>query len=401
MLKLAVDAQLPLVAVTTRDVINLPEVLKTLTGKTAGRYESQIPLEKSSLYYFVCPKGLPKEKVAVFDSLYEKLVTKESTLLIVNPPIVTDAMFSAGEVPVPRPLMLQFMATVTDDKNKAAELLLALGGVTIKEAAELAKLTMVRDSSLTAPGIVATRKQFFQPQAGMTFIDPHQDFYEPNEELKHWLAREKMFFLQEKDHRLIPRGLLFGGPPGTGKTAGAKYIAEQWGVPLYRIDVGATKTKWHGESEANWVANLNRLDNEQPCVALFDEIEKVFASGTGYGDSGTTTTMLSQLLWWLAERRTRVLAVMTTNDAKKLPKELYRERRVDRQMEFHGLDAKQGRKFAETLLAAFKVKLDEVGWMQRFAPLYASGTAKVAQAALTEAAYTHVKDTKIAQLTTN
>ena len=39
---------------------------------------------------------------------------------------------------------------------------------------------------------------------------------------------------------------------------------------------------------------LAQLDNEQPCVALFDEIEKVFASKHGEHDSGTTTTMLSQ-----------------------------------------------------------------------------------------------------------
>src|SRR5581483_7259547 len=126
-------------------------------------------------------------------------------------------------------------------------------------------------------------------------------FYAPDDKLAAWIKKERTFFLHEKDDRLVPRGLLFDGPPGVGKTSGAKFIAEQWGVPLYRVDIGGTKNKWLGESEANWLANLSRLDNEEPCIALFDEIEKAFSVQHGHGDSGTTTTMLSQLLWWLAE----------------------------------------------------------------------------------------------------
>ena len=48
--------------------------------------------------------------------------------------------------------------------------------------------------------------------------------------------------------------------------------------------------------------------------------------------------MMSQLLWWLAEHRSRVLAIMTTNNAKALPKELYREGRMDKVMVFEGLE---------------------------------------------------------------
>ena len=112
----------------------------------------------------------------------------------------------------------------------------------------------------------------------------------------------------------MPRGLLIDGPPGVGKTAASKWLAEQFGVPLYRVDIGGTKNKYVGQSESNMLTNLSRLDHEEPCVALLDEVEKVFATSNS-DSSGTTSTMLSQLLWWLAERRTRVLVIMTTNKA--------------------------------------------------------------------------------------
>ena len=55
------------------------------------------------------------------------------------------------------------------------------------------------------------------------------------------MTKEKAFFLTGDDPRLRPRGLMFDGEPGTGKTSAAKWIAEQFGVPLYRQDVGGAK----------------------------------------------------------------------------------------------------------------------------------------------------------------
>ena len=349
MLKQVIDAQLPLVAVSTRDVMNLPEVIRELTKKTPIAFSnSGVKIEKGKVYMMVVD---PKAAVP-FTQLYEKMTGAESTLLVVNPPKVVEPMFDAGEVPVPRSLLIKFLTHVVDNKDKAEQLLRGLGGCTIKEAAELARLTMVRDKSLTVQGLVATRKSFFQGQSGLTIVDTRQAFYQAPQQLVDWVQMESDFFLHGSDPRLIPRGLLFDGPPGTGKTAGAKWLADKLDVPLYRVDVGATKNKYMGASEANMLSNLQRLDAEEPCVALLDEIEKVFG-GSGDMDGNTTTTMLSQLLWWLAERRSRVLVVMTTNNAKKLPKELYRDGRIDASMWFGGLPKADADKFVGNLLATF------------------------------------------------
>ncbi|MGZ7154090.1 AAA family ATPase, partial [Streptococcus pyogenes] len=73
---------------------------------------------------------------------------------------------------------------------------------------------------------------------------------------------------------MVPRGLLLDGPPGTGKTMAAKFIAQKWNVPLFRVDVATTLSRYVGESELRFQQNLAQVSNEAPCIALFDEIEK-------------------------------------------------------------------------------------------------------------------------------
>lgn len=398
MLRLAVEAQLPLIAVTTRDELNLHKVLSVITGKVPVLWEPNSKLVENTLYMFSPP---PKVELPLLE-LYNKFTAIESTLLLVNPPQIKEPMYNAGEVPVPKEAIHELMTIATDDPKKAKELLRGLGGVTMKEAAELARLTMARDVSLTVDGIMETRRSGFMGANGLTPVDSKQGFYDPPKELVEWANREKSFFLESNDPRLIPRGLLFNGPPGTGKTSGAKWLAEKLGVPLYRMDIGGTKSKWVGESEAQLLTNLRRLDNEAPAIVLFDEIEKVFSNGNK-DSSGTTATMLSQLLWWLAERRSRILVVMTTNNASALPRELYREGRVDEVFWMTGLREQDARKFAHQLLATFKPDfqlqlattgennvVDQV--MKKTPPIPETIPQLWAHAALTKGVYTAIKN---------
>ena len=396
LLKLAIEANLPLVAVSTRDTMNLPDVIKELTKQTVEPWMQGVEVKSGRVYMVIPPK---KTRLNHLVPTYEKMVKAESTLLVVNPESIEEPMFDAGEVPVPRSLMIQFLAAVVQDKKKAEGLVRGLGGCTIKEAAELARLTMARDKSLTAQGLMTTRKESFQGSKGLTQVDAAQGFYQPPGDLVEWVKAEKDFFLNGTDPRLIPRGLMMDGPAGTGKTAAAKWMAQQFDVPLYRVDIGGTKGKYVGESEGAMLTNLSRLDYAEPAIALFDEVEKVFSSSHN-DTSGTTTTMLSQLLWWLAERKSRVMVVMTTNDAKALPKELYREGRVDKVMWFGGLNEEQAPAFVLSVLKTFPKMGEDVpltaikkivngAFMSSTIPN--SSPPTVSQAALTKGVYAWVK----------
>ena len=108
--------------------------------------------------------------------------------------------------------------------------------------------------------------------------------------------------------------------------------------------------------------------------------------------------MLSQLLWWLAERRSRVLVVMTTNKASSLPKELYREGRIDKVMVFNGLTHAEAGSFVKQVFGTFKgLKFDlEAASKAILDDAYGTNWIKnqqatVSQAALTKGVYAYVK----------
>jgi len=352
LLKLAIDAQLPLIEVSTPDLLNFADVVKFITKKKAVVEWGTGPAEikTKTIYYHIW------SATAVIDyrKLYDRLAHAESSLIIVNPNKGNSICFQAGELPVPKDMVLDFIVAIVSDKAKAASLMSALGGCTLKEVAEAVRLTMSRDKSITTQGLTLTRKTCFRGSSGLTQVDTSQTFYAPPEALVDFATKEGSFFLNGSDLRLVPRGILANGPPGVGKTEAAKWIAHTWGVPLFRVDISGAKSKWHGESEQNVTNALSQLDNEEPCVVLFDEIEKVFGGGDGSDFGGSVTkSVLGQLLWWLAEHRSRVFVVMTTNAHKKLPPELYREGRIDKVLTFHGLSQPDVEPFAQHLLLTY------------------------------------------------
>jgi len=76
-----------------------------------------------------------------------------------------------------------------------------------------------------------------------------------------------------------PRGILFFGPPGCGKTLLAAAIATEINAAFYCVDAAAIMSKWLGESERN-VAHLFQnaravSENGQPAIIFLDEIDSL------------------------------------------------------------------------------------------------------------------------------
>lgn len=124
-----------------------------------------------------------------------------------------------------------------------------------------------------------------------------------------------------------PKGVLLFGVQGGGKSLAAKAIAGVWGLPLLRLDMAALFNKFVGETERNLREALKLADLMSPCVLWLDEIEKGLA--TGNEDGGTPKRLLGTLLTWMAERKSSVFMVATSNDISQLPPELMRKGRFD------------------------------------------------------------------------
>jgi hypothetical protein len=142
-----------------------------------------------------------------------------------------------------------------------------------------------------------------------------------------WLKRRADFLGHPDRTALAPRGVLFKGFPGCGKSHAAKWTARQLKYPLVMLDFGRLLDRWVGSSEARLRSALHAIEQAAPLVLFMDEIEKAIA-GSHTESSGVTTRLVGQFLTWLSERRVPVFVVATCNQAT-IPPELTRAGRFD------------------------------------------------------------------------
>jgi cell division protease FtsH len=132
---------------------------------------------------------------------------------------------------------------------------------------------------------------------------------------------------------LIPRGMIFWGPPGTGKTYFAKAIAAGIGAAITIVSGPELKSKWVGESEENLRQIFHRARQSAPSIIVFDELDS-FATARGtYTGSGVEHSMVNQLLTEMDgfHKDELVFVVGTTNFVESLDPALLRPGRF----EFH------------------------------------------------------------------
>jgi ATP-dependent 26S proteasome regulatory subunit len=186
------------------------------------------------------------------------------------------------------------------------------------------------------PAIIAAEKQRVVSREGiLEWFDPIPGGLNAVgglENLKTWLvSRAAAYSPQAREYGLpSPKGAMLVGVPGCGKSLTAKAIATAWGVPLLRLDLGALKSKYVGESEGNLRKALEVIAAIGRCVVWIDEIEKALDGATsGSADGGVSADALGAILSWMQDRQGEAFVIATANNAEKLPPELLRKGRFD------------------------------------------------------------------------
>jgi len=94
-----------------------------------------------------------------------------------------------------------------------------------------------------------------------------------------------------------PKGILLFGPPGCGKTLLARAVATESEANFIAIKGPEVFSKWVGESEKAIREVFRKARMSSPAVVFFDEIDSLVPRrGSGFGDSGVTDRVISQLL---------------------------------------------------------------------------------------------------------
>jgi len=149
--------------------------------------------------------------------------------------------------------------------------------------------------------------------------------------LKNWLNKRKTAFsMRASNYGLpTPRGLLLIGIQGTGKSLTAKAIANDWQLPLLKLDVGKLFVGIVGESESRLRQTIKVAETISPCILWIDEIDKAFINTESKGDSGTSSRVLATFISWLSEKTKPVFVISTANNIDLLPIEIIRKGRFD------------------------------------------------------------------------
>ena len=148
-------------------------------------------------------------------------------------------------------------------------------------------------------------------------------------------------------HRLNidpPKGVLFYGPSGAGKTLLAKAVSQESNAYFITINGPEIMSKFYGASEGRLREIFREAENNAPSIIFIDEIDSI-APKRGDITGEVERRVVSQLLSLMDGLRGRgeVICIGATNRINSIDQALRRPGRFDREIEF-GVPNIKGRK---------------------------------------------------------
>ncbi|MEO0388862.1 MAG: AAA family ATPase, partial [Pseudomonadota bacterium] len=134
-----------------------------------------------------------------------------------------------------------------------------------------------------------------------------------------------------------PRGVLFTGPPGSGKTLLARSVAATTSAAFFQINGPEIVSKHYGESEAALRKLFAAAEKDAPAIIFIDEIDAIAPRREGLsGEKQVERRVVAQLLTLLdgLSDRGRVILMAATNLPDSLDPALRRPGRFDREIAF-------------------------------------------------------------------
>lgn len=298
---------------------------------------------------------LSKHEVArLLRELVHRLAHSHSAIVITGEPIELprdiDSMAVHFELKLPDEVERRNTVRAVVDAMKARQpvrvdlsredvqrLLQGLAGLTVHQTRRVIAQAILEDGVLSSSDIdrvVKWKGEIIERGGILEFFPAEENAFELGgfARLKTWLEHARIGFSAEAKavNLTPPKGVLFVGVQGCGKSLAAKFIARQWRMPLLKLDAGRLYEKYVGESEKNFRRATTVAEAMAPVVLWIDELEKAFASSTSNdADGGLSQRLFASFLTWLQEKKEGVFVVGAANDLAKMPPELLRKGRFD------------------------------------------------------------------------
>ena len=157
------------------------------------------------------------------------------------------------------------------------------------------------------------------------------------------------------DTRIVPKGILYTGPPGTGKTHFARCLSGEAGINFVELKMSKILNKWVGESEKRFEKALTCIKSIAPVGVFIDEIDQAFSRGDDESNSvsrnlfGMFLTVLSD-----PDNRGNIIWIGACNYPNKIDDALKRTGRFDKKIPFLPPDSADR-------IKTIKIHLDKTG----------------------------------------
>lgn len=156
-----------------------------------------------------------------------------------------------------------------------------------------------------------------------------------------------------------PKGILFVGPSGSGKSMAAMAVANECNATMLKFSAPEIVMGVTGDSESKLRDIFQEAKNKSPCIVVFDEIDVICSSGNNQKSiDRRIVAQLVSCLDDLSRSGTLVVCVATTSKPEQVDNTLRRGGRFDREILFKAPDAKSREMILEKLCQTMRLHTD-------------------------------------------
>jgi len=229
-----------------------------------------------------------------------------------------------------REQLLEIATRIADENNiklngHTDQILDAAGGLTTLEAENAFALSIIETKDI-APEVVSREKSNTVKKNGLLEIITDNitlgDIGGLENLKSDLVSKRNLFTKKAREYGLpSPRGHLYVGQPGTGKSLCAKAVKTVFGIPLVRLEASRLFGSLVGQTELNWRTAHSTVKAIAPCIFWIDEVDGLFsgAESSGKTDGGTTARLTKTILQDLQFDSENIFPVFTANDIDGLP----------------------------------------------------------------------------------
>ena len=208
-----------------------------------------------------------------------------------------------------------------------------LAGASLGAVESLIKSSEYAKSPLERAALVKLKKQIVEKDSGglIEFIETTRtlDDIHGMDGVKKWL-RQDIALWRDSDLSALPKGYLFCGPVGTGKTFMVECLAGEAGVPVVKLK--NFRDKWVGSTEGNLERIFRLLHALGRCYVFVDEADQALGHREGGGsDSGLSGRVYSMIAEEMGAQsnRGKIIWILASSRPDLIEVDLKRPGRVD------------------------------------------------------------------------